>query len=156
MGGALSNKWRFPVWLGDCLAGGILWRSKRSIVHFGASTNDPPKSIELNWWQTNRSLGQMERIGILVNVQLNVTLTRVQVYQAMVNVGLMKRKGDINGVKLPILNDRNSNYNFFCKFHFCMSTLVLTECKKCKHIEHVYQRFENQIWSRNAKSKMAN
>ncbi|GBM82819.1 hypothetical protein AVEN_197100-1 [Araneus ventricosus] len=46
--GALANKWRFPVSVGDSLAGGRLGGSKRPIVHFGASVDDPPKSIELN------------------------------------------------------------------------------------------------------------
>ncbi|GBN06281.1 hypothetical protein AVEN_144182-1 [Araneus ventricosus] len=35
---------------------------KRLIVHFGASVNDPSKSIDLNGWKTNLSLGQMEQL----------------------------------------------------------------------------------------------
>ncbi|GBM31382.1 hypothetical protein AVEN_99602-1 [Araneus ventricosus] len=35
--------------------GGGVAGSKRPIAHFGASVNDPPKSIDLNRWKTNRS-----------------------------------------------------------------------------------------------------
>ncbi|GBN66431.1 hypothetical protein AVEN_31674-1 [Araneus ventricosus] len=58
--GALSRKRNAPVWGG----------SMRSIVHFEISLNEPPKSIDLNRWKTNRSLDQMEWIGLLVNAQL--------------------------------------------------------------------------------------
>ncbi|GBN32631.1 hypothetical protein AVEN_59646-1 [Araneus ventricosus] len=43
--------------------------SQSGVRSFGASVNDLPKSIDLNRWKTNRSLGQMEWIGLLGNAK---------------------------------------------------------------------------------------
>ncbi|GBM51983.1 hypothetical protein AVEN_32108-1 [Araneus ventricosus] len=51
--------------------------SKQPVVRFRTSVNDLPKSIDLNRWEINRSLGQMEWIWLLVNVQLNVHQARI-------------------------------------------------------------------------------
>ncbi|GBN61687.1 hypothetical protein AVEN_217223-1 [Araneus ventricosus] len=45
-----------------------------AVVRFGASVNDPPKSIDLNGWNINQSFCQMEWIGLLVNVQHHIQL----------------------------------------------------------------------------------
>ncbi|GBN69543.1 hypothetical protein AVEN_34284-1 [Araneus ventricosus] len=58
------------MWVGISLAGRGVDGLKQPIVRFGASVNDPPKSIELNGWKTNRSLVQMEQNSVVVNVQL--------------------------------------------------------------------------------------
>ncbi|GBM37508.1 hypothetical protein AVEN_224393-1 [Araneus ventricosus] len=60
--GALSKKRNSPC-------GG--WGSKRPMVYFGASMNDPHKSIDLNRWKTNWSSDQIEWNGSLVNAQFN-------------------------------------------------------------------------------------
>ncbi|GBM52828.1 hypothetical protein AVEN_154163-1 [Araneus ventricosus] len=72
----LRSDWRNQSRKGRVLSpnGKILcvgkWRSTQPKVHFGASMNDPPESINLNGWKTNWSLGQIEWSSLLVNAQL--------------------------------------------------------------------------------------